>query len=145
MSDAASWGTVAKLLASNRQVHVLNRRGRYPSADLPTEYSLFTEVGDLWAVLAALGRPAQLFGWSLGGLVALQAATTSGVDVEALILYEPVMAPFGQEQIKPLREARGRDDYDAMVEIVNRDISGYSKEHVDALRTAISGNHSASR
>lgn len=134
MTDAAGWGTVANLLAVDRQVHVLNRRGRYPSSDLPAEYSLLTEVADLCAVLAALGRPAQVFGWSLGGLVALQ-AVASGADVVSLMLYEPVIAPFGQEQIRPLREARGRDDFDAMVEIVNCDISGYTQVHVDKLRS----------
>jgi pimeloyl-ACP methyl ester carboxylesterase len=134
MSDAAGWGTVANLLARDTEVHVLNRRGRYPSSDIPTEYSLLTEVGDLCAVLAALGRPAQVFGWSLGGLVALEAAA-SGAEVVSLIVYEPVMAPFGDEQIRPLREARDRDDFDAMVEIVNRDISGYTQQHVDALRS----------
>lgn len=134
MSDAAAWGTVADLLAAGRQVHVVNRRGRYPSTDLPADYSLMTDVEDLGAVLAALGRPAQVFGWSLGGLVALQ-AVASGAEVVSLILYEPVMAPFGQEQVRPLREVREREDFDAMVEIVNRDISGYTQEHVDALRS----------
>lgn len=133
MSDASGWGAVANLLARDGEVHVLNRRGRHPSSDLPTKYSLLTEVGDLCAVLAALGRPAQVFGWSLGGLVALE-AVASGAEVVSLIVYEPVMAPFGKEQITPLREARDRDDFDAMVEIINRDISGYTQEHVDALR-----------
>lgn len=55
--------------------------------------------------------------------------------VASLILYEPVMAPFGQEQVRPSREVREREDFDAMVEIVNRDISGYTQEHVDALRS----------
>ncbi|NQD90238.1 alpha/beta hydrolase, partial [Paenarthrobacter sp. CM16] len=134
MSDATAWSAVAGPLSADRAVHVVNRRGRHPSTDLPAGYSLRTEIEDLIAVLGSIARPAHLFGWSLGALVALE-AVAAGAGVKSLILYEPVMAPFGKEQTEPLRTAREHGDYDAMVEIVNRDISGYSQAHVENLRT----------
>jgi pimeloyl-ACP methyl ester carboxylesterase len=141
MSDAAAWGTVAGFLAGDREVHVMNRRGRRPSTGLPPDYSIDTEVADLNRVLANLPGPAHVFGWSLGALVALQ-AVASGADVLSLVLYEPVMSPFGREQVRPLQEARRINDLDSMVEIVNRDISGYDQDHVDRLRrNSRSWNH----
>jgi pimeloyl-ACP methyl ester carboxylesterase len=133
MSDAAAWGTVAELLAVDREVHVINRRGRLPSTDLPLGYSLNTDIEDLQEVQEAVGKPAHVFGWSLGALVALQ-AVASGADALSLMLYEPVLAPFGREQMRALREAREQENLDEMVEIVNRDISGYGQEHLDELR-----------
>lgn len=133
MSDAAAWRPVAQLLATEREVYVMNRRGRPPISDLPTGYSLMMEIDDVQRVLTGMSVPAHVFGWSLGALLALE-AVASGANARSLVLYEPVMAPFGQGQVKPLREARQRGDFDAMVEIVNRDISGYDQVHVNGLR-----------
>lgn len=133
MSDAEAWGTVASLMGTDREVHVINRRGRQPSSNLPDDYSFLTEVEDLKAVFENVAQPAHVFGWSLGGLIAIHAVAT-GADALSLALYEPVMSPFGREQLGALRAARTWDDFDTMVEIVNRDISGYSQGHVDALR-----------
>ncbi|MCZ9342322.1 alpha/beta fold hydrolase, partial [Streptomyces sp. TRM76130] len=75
-----------------------------------------------------------LFGWSFGGLVALEAAARRTGTVHSLTLYEPVVRPFGRGALDALREATEADDLDRAVEIVNRDVSGFSEEHVARLR-----------
>lgn len=131
MADAASWRPVVDHLALPNPVVVLNRRGRVPSGPLGHGYSVRTEIDDLHAVLDALGEPAELFGWSYGGLIALEAAVERD-DLLSVIAYEPVSSPFGTDALEPLRAAEG--DLDRAVEIVNRVVSGFSAEYVAELR-----------
>ncbi|WP_435123001.1 alpha/beta fold hydrolase, partial [Amycolatopsis thermoflava] len=131
MADAASWRPVVDALSLPNPVVVLNRRGRAPSGPLGDGYSLRTEIDDLHRVLDALGGDVELFGWSYGGLIALETAVQRR-DLRSVVAYEPVSSPFGVHALEPLRAAEG--DLDRAVEIVNRDVSGFSAEYVAALR-----------
>lgn len=148
MADAAAWQPVVDALDVAGPVYVLNRRGRRPSGALGPDYSMRTEIDDLDRVLdevvAAEGaeRGVDLFGWSFGGLVALEAAARRTGTVHSLTLYEPVVRPFGRGAIDALREAIEADDLDRAVEIVNRDVSGFSEEHVARLRRSPLGRSS---
>ncbi|ROO86102.1 pimeloyl-ACP methyl ester carboxylesterase [Actinocorallia herbida] len=135
MADAASWRPVVDALATDRPVYVLNRRGRRPSGPLGDGYSIGTEVDDLCRVLDDLGTAdgVDLFGWSYGGLIALEAATRHP-GIRSLTLYEPVVRPFGAPALDALRQADEAGDLDLAVEIVNRDVSGFSAEYVAELR-----------
>lgn len=133
MADAESWRPVVDHIHLPNPVLVVNRRGRAPSAPLGPHYSVRTEIDDLNQVLDELGTDAHLFGWSYGGLIAVETATER-YDLRSLTLYEPVALPFAAEQVAPLREAVARGDLDRAVEIVNRDISGFSPEYVANLR-----------
>jgi pimeloyl-ACP methyl ester carboxylesterase len=133
MADAESWRPVVDHIHLPNPVIVVNRRGRAPSGPLGPYYSVRTEVDDLNHVLDDLGTDAHLFGWSYGGLVAVETATER-YDLRSLTLYEPVTLPFAAEQVAPLRDAVARGDLDRAVEIVNRDISGFSAEYVAELR-----------
>ncbi|MCC3311784.1 alpha/beta fold hydrolase [Nocardia africana] len=73
------------------------------------------------------------FGWSYGGLIALEAACERS-DLRSVIAYEPVSAPFAPAAIPALRTAVDRGDPDAAVRLVNTDVSGFSAEYVAALR-----------
>jgi pimeloyl-ACP methyl ester carboxylesterase len=99
-----------------------------------------TEIDDLDRVLDEIVAAEEaeqgldLFGWSFGGLVALETAARRPAAVHSLILYEPVVRPFGHHVLGALREADEAGDLDRAVEIVNREVSGFSQEYVARLR-----------
>ncbi|MEU0054131.1 alpha/beta hydrolase [Streptomyces sp. NPDC006309] len=140
MADAAAWQPVVDALDVAGPVYVLNRRGREPSGALGPGYSMRTEIDDLVRVLEELvaaedaDRGVDLFGWSFGGLLALEAAARHPRTVHSLALYEPVVRPFGRGALAALRRAAEANDLDRAVEIVNRDVSGFSEEYVTRLR-----------
>lgn len=132
MSDAHGWRHVARATSGWSSVSVVNRRGRVPSGPLGEGYSIRTEVDDLKAVIEQLGEPQDVFGWSYGGLIALLLASER--PVEHVIAYEPVAPGFGADALPALREADALGDRNRSVEIVNREVSGFSAEHVETLR-----------
>ncbi|MFD0164541.1 alpha/beta fold hydrolase [Streptomyces decoyicus] len=132
MSDAHGWRHVATAVDAWPSVTVVNRRGRTPSGPLTSTYSLQTEVDDLGVILDEFKGTQALFGWSYGGLIALLAANDR--PLHQVIAYEPVMRPFGSHALPDLRAAEQTADWDATVEIVNRQIAGLDTAHVEALR-----------
>jgi pimeloyl-ACP methyl ester carboxylesterase len=133
MADAESWRAVVDNIHLPNPVMVLNRRGRAPSGPLGAGYAVRTEIDDLHAILDDLGMDCHLFGWSYGGLIAIEVAVERA-DLRSLTLYEPLTLPFAAEHVAPLREVIARGDLDRAVEIVNRDVSGLSAEYVANLR-----------
>ncbi len=134
MADAFSWQEVVRAVSPERPALVLNRRGRAPSAQIGDDYGVETEVADLLRWLDTLQSPVDLVGHSYGGLIAVE-AVRRGAQVRSLVLYEPVAPPFGVEAQPLLDTAVRSGDLDAAVEIINVDLSGYSHEHVAALRS----------
>ncbi|MFE6506527.1 alpha/beta fold hydrolase [Nocardioides sp. NPDC057767] len=132
MSDAHGWRHVARATTRWPSVSIVNRRGRVPSGPLGEGYSIRTEVDDLKAVIERLGEPRDIVGWSYGGLIALLLASER--PVEHVIAYEPVAPGFGADALPSLRKADELGDRDRSVEIVNREVSGFSAEHVETLR-----------
>ena len=134
MADAFAWKQVAKVVAPERPVLILNRRGRAPSASLNEEYGVETEIRDLLVWLATLEGPVDLVGHSFGGLIAVE-AIRQGAVVRSLVLYEPVAYPFGIDAIPMVTAALEAGDLDTAVEIINVDLSGYTQAHVVELRS----------
>ncbi|MGX9890495.1 alpha/beta fold hydrolase [Streptomyces sp. NPDC002276] len=132
MSDAHTWRHVAGAIDAWPSVVVVNRRGRASSGPLTDSYSLRTEVEDLGVVLDEFASTRALFGWSYGGLITLLA--TNHRPIPQVIAYEPVMQPFGRCAVPDLKHAAETADWDRCVEIVNRQISGFSTAHVEELR-----------
>lgn len=132
MSDAHAWRHVARAVDAWPSVAVVNRRGRTPSGPLTDQYSMRSEIADLGVVIDELGGAQTLFGWSYGGLIALLA--THDLPLRHVIAYEPVMRPFAGHVLPDLKAATENSDWDRCVEIVNRQISGLSAAHVEALR-----------
>ncbi|MFI9724128.1 alpha/beta fold hydrolase [Streptomyces sp. NPDC052396] len=132
MSDAHAWRHVATAIDAWPSVMVVNRRGRTPSGPLTSSYSLRTEVEDLGVILDEFAGTQALFGWSYGGLIALLAAGER--PFRQVIAYEPVMRPFARHALPDLKAAEEAADWDASVEIVNRQISGFDAPYVEALR-----------
>lgn len=80
------------LLADEFRVINYDRRGRGASGDT-APYAIEREFDDLTAIIeqAGGGRPATVFGWSSGGLLALRAAQ-AGTPIARLALFEPPVA-----------------------------------------------------
>src|SRR5216117_3738462 len=72
MANAESWLPVVEHIHLPNPVVVVNRRGRAPSGPLGQYYSVRTEVDDLNQIIDDLGADAHLFGWSYGGLIAVE-------------------------------------------------------------------------
>jgi pimeloyl-ACP methyl ester carboxylesterase len=132
MSDAHTWRHVVGAIDAWPSVVVVNRRGRTPSGPLTNSYSLRTEVEDLGIILDEFDSTTTLFGWSYGGLITLLAANER--PIPRVIAYEPVMQPFGRHAVPDLKSAAETADWDRCVEIVNRQISGFSAAHVEDLQ-----------
>ncbi|WP_198153719.1 alpha/beta fold hydrolase [Catenuloplanes japonicus] len=133
MSDAKNWRRVADAIDRPEPVLILNRRGRQPSGPLGDGYSVDTEVLDLLAWMHHLKEPVRLFGWSYGGLIAIETANRTRA-VDRVIAYEPILRPFAAHALPVLRDASNADDLDRVVEIVHREIGNATEEQVAALR-----------
>lgn len=87
LSSSANYLPLARILASEFEVHVMNRRGRPGSGPQRAGHSIDDECADLVAVAAATGATAAL-GHSFGGLVTLETARRWTI-FDKLFVYEP--------------------------------------------------------
>lgn len=131
MSDAKNWRRVADAVDRPEPILILNRRGREPSGALGEGYGVDTEVLDLLAWLHHLKEPVRLFGWSYGGLIAIETANRTR-SVDRVIAYEPIIRPFGAHALPALRAAAADGDLDRVLEVAVQDIAGTPKEEIPA-------------
>jgi pimeloyl-ACP methyl ester carboxylesterase len=140
----ASWAHVARALAPDHTVHVLDRRGRAGSGDRPPDYRLALEVDDLRAVVAALsvtGAPPHLVGHSYGGLIAARAAARLGPgQLAGLTLYEPTVLPatedgWSQQQLARSRSLLARGDPAGATALFLGEVIGLSDAELAGLRS----------
>lgn len=96
LGSSRSWEPVARLLADQHAVFLLDRRGRGDSEDSAEVHRLEHEIDDVRAVLDVAGAGTTLLGHSYGGALALElaAAATPG-EIDALVLYEPAVGVGG--------------------------------------------------
>lgn len=85
--DGSDYLPLARALADDFQVHVMERRGRPGSGPQREHHGIVDECADLVAVAAATGA-ATVFGHSFGGLVALETARRHGTFAE-MFVYDP--------------------------------------------------------
>jgi pimeloyl-ACP methyl ester carboxylesterase len=90
---AAEFASFAGLLGQGYTVHTIERRGRGLSGPQGDDYGMAKECEDIAAVRAATGSTL-IFGHSYGGLIALEAARTSG-GFGKVALYEPGVSVRG--------------------------------------------------
>ncbi len=84
-----SWGEFGNLLAARRRVVSYDRRGFTPAAPEPAEH-MRVNADDAESVLRrAQALPADVVGWSGGGLVALALAVEHPRACRSLLLIEP--------------------------------------------------------
>jgi pimeloyl-ACP methyl ester carboxylesterase len=86
---AASWGAFGDLLAQHRRMIAYDRRG-FTSAALEPAPDMRVHAEDARLVLDRAGAlPADVVGWSAGGLVALALAVEHPSSCRSLLLIEP--------------------------------------------------------
>lgn len=122
------------LLTDRFTVYSFDRRGRGDSGDA-SEYNPSREVEDLAAILGTIERPAFVYGYSSGALLALHCAA-KGLPIQKLALLEPPLQepesdpdPLTEELAKLVREGRYAD----AVEHFHLSI-GVPDEHVAQIR-----------
>ena len=133
MADAQGWLPVATALQTSLSIAIVNRRGRAPSDDLPPGSTVADEVRDVRALMSKLSGPFVVFGWSHGGLLAMEAAIGRS-DIDAIILYEPVCRPFVSSAIDPIQRAVEAGDLDQAVTEVVTKVGGASSQQMAELR-----------
>lgn len=87
---------IGQLLSDDFRVYTYDRRGRGESTDT-RPYAIEREIEDLAGLIADAGGQASVFGWSSGGVLALD-AVAAGLPVTRLALFEP---PFIVDDIHP--------------------------------------------
>jgi pimeloyl-ACP methyl ester carboxylesterase len=89
MESAGSHSELARALANDFTVHLVERRGHRSPAPSAATYRMADEVDDVAVVLAATGAR-DVMGVSAGGLIALEAALRPGL-VRRVVAYEPAL------------------------------------------------------
>ncbi len=91
------WLALLPHLAGHFTCYAINTRGRGLSGDHP-DHSRERVVADVVAFVESIGDDVLLFGHSAGGTHALEAAAHTSA-VSALVLYEPTLTEFGDEEL----------------------------------------------
>jgi pimeloyl-ACP methyl ester carboxylesterase len=107
---------VGQLLSDEFRTYVYDRRGRGESTDT-APYAIEREIEDIAALIEDAGRPAILFGWSSGALLALDAAA-AGLPIAGLVLFEP---PVVVDDVRPPLPSDYVEQLDAFVAAGRRD------------------------
>jgi pimeloyl-ACP methyl ester carboxylesterase len=94
------WQRVVPLLAQERCLYVVDRRGRGKSGD-QVPYAPEREIEDLLAVLAGISGPLDLLGHSSGAILALRLAARVPTNLERLVVYEPPVFFRPEDGIEP--------------------------------------------
>ena len=87
---------VGHLLGEEFRVYAYDRRGRGESGNT-APYAVQREIEDLGALIAEVGAPASVCGFSSGAVLALDAAA-AGLPISRLALFEP---PFVVDDSRP--------------------------------------------
>ncbi len=119
-ATAADWDTIAEDLSRDRRVIALDLRG-HGASDWPGTYSIDAMADDVRELLPRLGRPLDLVGHSLGGLVAWSVAAADPSLVRRLVLEDVGLLRPRPPGLPPRPEGELEFDW-AMVEQVRPQI-----------------------
>lgn len=134
---ADEWSRVAEpLVAAGRRVVAPNLRGRAPSGPQGAGYDLYTDIGDLRALVASVGPGVTLVGHSLGGLMALLAAPDLP-ELSRLVLYDatlPVHRPEREQALPEIAALLAAGDRDGALAAFLTVSYGMPPAELEALR-----------
>jgi len=139
-ADRSSWAGVAAQLSGRFRVLRFDRwtyRDGHAAASPAGADTMAAEVADVLAVAAATGERPLLVGHSSGAVVALESALAAPAAFRAMVLYEPPVAPaepLGGEALRRARVALDAGDPDRAITIHLREIAGYGRLLVAAIR-----------
>jgi pimeloyl-ACP methyl ester carboxylesterase len=142
-SDHRTWRVVGPMLAAERRVFAMDRRGRGASGDA-TDYTVQLELADIETVAgrvaSEMGRPVAVVGHSLGGRLAL-AASPGTHAIRAVVAYESALlpgdAPWGRATERLLDELKAdlaRRDLDTLLERFMTGAVGMPPDELAAFR-----------
>ncbi|MDQ3880668.1 MAG: alpha/beta hydrolase [Chloroflexota bacterium] len=147
------WAPLAGYLAERGwECHALNLRGHYTSdvADLAS-VTMDDYVADVGVAIRAIGRPAILFGWGLGALVALRYAERRPVLGLVLLAPSPPAAaqprgPLEHElkAIPPVYDARVYG-WEAPVDRLRERMPDLTDVEIEKVRELLSGARESGR
>jgi pimeloyl-ACP methyl ester carboxylesterase len=130
-TSGADWLFVLPFLRDRFTVVTMDRRGRGSSGD-GADYAMDREVGDVRAVLAAVGAEL-LVGHSYGALCSILAAERTD-RLRRMVLYEPPIAVIA-DAIRGLDALVARGDLDGALEGFLRS-AGVTEKQVYAIRSS---------
>jgi pimeloyl-ACP methyl ester carboxylesterase len=137
-ADHMRWMPVFDGLLSFVRVAAVDRRGRGASGDA-AEYSIDREVEDVAAVVASVPRPVVLLGHSYGAVCSLF-AMGAGLDVDALVLYEPPLALDGPISdpavVAEMQALADAGENEALLETFMSRVVGMGEAELAVLRAA---------
>jgi len=136
-ADHTSWRFVLPALQEHFTVYAVDRRGRGDSGDAGP-YSIGQEYEDVAAIVDSIGRPVNLLGHSYGATLAAEAALLAN-KIRRLVLYDPPLGHGTDELPGIIARLEGlveRDDREAALEIVLREIAGASPADIEQVRSS---------
>jgi pimeloyl-ACP methyl ester carboxylesterase len=132
--DSRVFARVSRRLAPSFTVHAVDRRGRGASTD-GNAWSLAREAEDVAAIASELGDDVPVVGHSLGGIVAIEAATRDD-SVGPVVAYEPpVQGPDDatEDDVRELERVLEAQGAQAGVVYFLREV-GYTDEQLARLQ-----------
>ena len=136
-ADHTSWRFVLPALQEHFTVYAVDRRGRGDSGDADA-YTIGQEYEDVSAMVDSIGKPVNVLGHSYGATLAVEAALKTNT-LRRLVLYEPPLGHGTAELpgiIDRLERLIERDDREAALEIVLREIVGMSPADIEQVRSS---------
>lgn len=106
--SARNWGAIARRMAADRQVVVVDMRNHGRSFRAGTQ-SYPDMAADLAEVIGAVGGPVDLVGHSMGGKAAMHLALTHPDLVRRLVVADIAPAAYGHSQSQLITAMRGLD------------------------------------
>jgi pimeloyl-ACP methyl ester carboxylesterase len=129
-----NWAFVKPILRENFTVYAIARRGR-GETDATEGHSLEDEVGDVVAVIQAVGEPVFLLGHSYGAHCSLGAAALIPDRVRKLVLYEPVWPHnVSKEALTLLEGLAAKGAWEDFAVTFFRDLLSVPADEIEALR-----------
>lgn len=129
-----------ELLADEFRTYAYDRRGRGESTDT-APYAIEREIEDIAALVEdAGGGPAVIFGWSSGGVLALDVAASGLVPVSHVAVFEPpfvvddVRPPLPSDYVEQLDAANAEGRPGDAVALFMTAAAGASPEDVEGLK-----------
>ena len=127
-SSAEAYKPLGKLLSSDYQVVLVERRNYGVSETGPRPHKFVRDGEDIHAVIDALGRDVYLFGHSGGGLAALHAVLVGTDGIKKLAVYEPPITaagPSAGDVLKRYESYLKEQNYEAAIMVGLKDLIGY--------------------
>jgi pimeloyl-ACP methyl ester carboxylesterase len=106
--SARNWGVIARRLADTRDVIAVDMRNH--GASLRADSHSYTDMAnDLAEVIAAIGKPVDLLGHSMGGKAAMQLALTHGKVLRRLIVADIAPVAYTHDQNRNVQAMQSLD------------------------------------